>query len=285
MNKDLTNIHSYMTENTLMLNKSKSYYMIFKPKGGKTIPITEKMYINNTEIERVKATRFLGIWIDEDLKFKKQFEVLQKKLVDTLKALAATRSIMNYRAKILIYHSLFQSHLNYGTICYFDKMNKNQLTILTKLQKRAVRILFRANRNVHTQKLFKLANITPIKNLYETEAIKFVFSYISDTTRDQQPKAIHKILFHNTDVTRKTRFHDDESKIKINHEYRKGQAIYNLITIWNNANPKLRFAGNHWSLKNMLRTEINSEMKPCTIRNCFTCTLDRKRNYQNYMTK
>ena len=142
---------------------------------------------------------------------------------------------------------------------------------------------FRAN--VHTQKLFKLANITPIKNLYETEAIKFVFSYISDTTRDQQPKAIHKILFHNTDVTRKTRFHDDESKIKINHEYRKGQAIYNLITIWNNANPKLRFAGNHWSLKNMLRTEINSEMKPCTIRNCFTCTLDRKRNYQNYMTK
>ena len=71
MNNDLTNIQSYMTENTLMLNKSKSYYMIFKPKGGKTIPITEKMYINNTEIERVKATRFLGIWIDEDLKFKK----------------------------------------------------------------------------------------------------------------------------------------------------------------------------------------------------------------------
>ena len=164
-------------------------------------------------------------------------------------------------------------------------MNKNQLNILTKLQKRAVRILFNAKRNVHTQNLFKLANITPITKLYETEAIKFVFSYISDTTKDQQPKAIHKILFHNADVTRETRFHDDESKIKINHEYRKGQAIYNLITIWNNANPKLRFASNHWSLKNMLRTEINSEMKPCTIRNCFTCTLDRKRNYQNYMTK
>ena len=128
-------------------------------------------------------------------------------------------------------------------------MNKNQLTILTKLQKRAVRILFRANRNVHTQKLFKLANITPIKKLYEAEAIKFVFSYISDTTKDQQPKAIHKILFHNTDVTRPLRFHDDKSKIKFNHKYRKGQAIYNLITTWNNANPKLQFAGNHWSLK------------------------------------
>ena len=116
-------------------------------------------------------------------------------------------------------------------------MNKSQLTILTKLQKRAVRILFKAKRKVHTQNLFKLANITPITKLYETEAIKFVFSYISDTTKDQQPKAIQKILFHNTDVTKQTRFHDDESKIKINHEYRKGQAIYNLITIWNNATP------------------------------------------------
>ena len=104
MKKDLTNIQSYMTENTLMLNKLKSYYTIFKPKGGKTILITEKMYIINTEIERVKVTRFLGIWIDEDLKFNKQFEVLQKKVEDTLRALAATRSIMNYRAKLLIYH-------------------------------------------------------------------------------------------------------------------------------------------------------------------------------------
>jgi len=95
-------------------------------------------------------------------------------------------------------------------------MNKSQLTILTKLQKRAVRILFKAKLNVHTKNLFKLANITPITKLYETEAIKFFFSYISDTTKDQQPKAIHKILFHNADVTRKTRFHDDESKLKIN---------------------------------------------------------------------
>ena len=109
--------------------------------------------------------------------------------------------------------------------------------------------------------------------------------YISDTTRDQQPKAINKILIHNTDVTRRTRFHDDESKIKINHEYRKGQAIYNLIATWNNANPKLRFAGNHWSLKNMLRSEINNDLKPCTTRNCFNCTLDRIRNYQNYMNR
>ena len=35
----------------------------------------------------------------------------------------------------------------------------------------------------------------------------------------------------------------------------------------------------------MARSEINSEMKPCTIRSCFNCILDRKRNYQNYMNK
>ena len=132
MNKDLTKIQSYMTENILMLNKSKSYYMIFKPKGGKTIPITENMYINNTEIERVKQKRFLVIWIDEELKSKKQFEVLQKKLVvDMLKALGATRSIMNYRAKLLMYsNTLNSAHFGTGNFPHYSKSALFEVTIM-----------------------------------------------------------------------------------------------------------------------------------------------------------
>ena len=35
MNMELNNIQNYMTENTLMVNKSKTYYLLFKPKGVK----------------------------------------------------------------------------------------------------------------------------------------------------------------------------------------------------------------------------------------------------------
>ena len=115
--------------------------------------------------------------------------------------------------------------------------------------------------------------------------MKFVFAYISDTTKDLQPKAIRKILFQNAEITRNTRLYDDESKIKINHEYKKGQAIYNLINVWNNGRSKFRFAGNIWSLKNMIRDEINNELKPCTTKDCYICQLDHWKKYENYMRK
>ena len=219
------------------------------------------------------------------MKFTKQYEILYKKLEDTVKALGAVKYLLNYKTKILIYHSLFQSHVNYCTVAYFDKLNKGQIAELVGLQKKAIRRVFQAKYNVHTNKLFKLANITPIDKSYETEATKFMFQYISDNTKDLQPKAIQKILFQDAEITRKTRFYDDESKVRISHQYKKGQVVYNLLSNWNNASVNQRFAGNLWSLKNIIREEINNELKPCEIKNCFMCNLDKNKDYSRYMRR
>ena len=153
------------------------------------------------------------------------------------------------------------------------------------MQKQAIRAIFQTRRNVHTQKLFQLGNITPIDKIYETEATKFVFQYVSDTTKELQPKAIHDIIFQNAVIFKNTRFYDDESKIRIPHAYRKGQAIYNLLSNWNSIKPDLRFAGNLWSLRKMIRIEVNNNLLPCTTKNCFTCQLDKNRDYTCYMRR
>ena len=103
-----------------------------------------------------------------------------------------------------------------------------------------------------------MANITPIDKLYNIEAAKFIFQYISDTTKDLQPEAIYKILFDNAVKARNARFYDDESKVRISHLYKKGHVLYDLLNAWNTAKPELRFAGNLWYLKRLIRIEINS---------------------------
>ena len=125
-----------------------------------------------------------------------------------------------------------------------------------------------------------------IDNPFFTTCIcDFIFQYVSDTTKELQPKAIHDIIFQNAIIFKNTRFYDDESKIRIPHAYRKGQAIYNLISKWNNTKHELRFAGNLWSLKKMIRMEVNDNLLPCTTKNCFTCQLDKNREYSHYMRK
>ena len=57
---------------------------------------------------------------------------------------------------------------------YMDKLSKTQMKELYSLQKKAVRLIFNARKNVHTEKLFKLTNIVPITKPYESECCKFV---------------------------------------------------------------------------------------------------------------
>ena len=89
-----------------------------------------------------------------------------------------------------------------------------------------------------------------------------VLIHLRDTTKDQQPKALHKIMFQNAAVTKDTKFYDDESKI--NHLYKKGQAIYNLIKMFGIiqalASGLLAIIG---QLKKMTKIEINRELEPC----------------------
>ena len=283
MNTELTKTHQYMTENTLIVNKLKSNYLIFKPPKKKAVNISEKMYINNTEITRLKNARFLGVWFDGKLKFDKQFEMVTKKLENTIKALICTRNTFNYKTKLLIYNSLFKSHIDYCTITYMDKLNKTQMEKLFKLQKKAVRLIFSARGNVHTDKLFALSKIIPINKLYETEAIKFIFKYKNELYKDQQPIAIKKIILK-TKITRNTRNKNDEDlKIKIINEHKEGQCIFNLIKTWNDTKNDMRMAGNLLSLKVLITEKYTEVMPQCKVNNCYTCNIDKNRDYEKYM--
>ena len=96
---------------------------------------------------RVNSARYLGIWFDGELKFKQQYEILINKLEETVKALIAVRTLLNYKIKLLIYHSLFQSHLNYCSITYLDKLTTRQIDKVYQLQKKAIRLIFNARIN------------------------------------------------------------------------------------------------------------------------------------------
>ena len=283
MNIELSKIQKYMTDNTLIINEDKTHFLLFKPSNAKKQEIREKMFINNKEIKRTNNARYLGIWFDDELKFKKQYEVLVQKLEETVKALIAVRTLLNYRLKLIIYHSLFQSHITYCSISYLDKLTTGQIDKVYKLQKKALRLIFKARINSHTSKLFKLAKIIPFNKLYHIEAVKFIHLNISETSKEKQPKEIQRILFKQDEINRNTRLHDDESKIRIHHKYKKGQVIFNILDNWNKLDIKHRMAGNVRHLVKALKESTLKELKTCTIQNCKICELDQ--NYVRYMEK
>lgn len=283
MNTELDTIQEYFTENTLLTNKQKTYYMLYEPKNKKKFDNNLKLWMKETELQRVSEIKFLGVWLDDKLNFSKQFEELKKKLEDAVKALICARNTMNYKTKLLVYNALFKPHLEYCSITYMDKLNKSQLESLFKLQKQAIRLIFNAKRNVHTDKLFKLSKITPLVKLYEIEAIKFIFKNVNETTKDQQPLAIRNLITGELKPNMSTRLSEDNLKITMPKESIRGQVLYDIINAWNTTKEDYRKCGNIISLKRLIHEDVMESLEPCMVKSCFICSMDRRVNYEKYM--
>ena len=133
--------------------------------------------------------------------------------MEGVKALRCTRKTLNFRAKMALYNGYFKSHAEYCSITYMDKLNKKQIQELYTLQKQAIRLIFNARKNVHTEKLFKLAEIVPITKLYQSECTKLVFKNKLDPSYDLQPIAIKNLLIN--DDQESSRLYGNNNKIKI----------------------------------------------------------------------
>lgn len=279
-NIELKKINDYLTANKLIINTKKSSYILFKPKRKK-VEIQEKLIIETTEITRVKKARYLGIIIDEKLNFKEQHEKLVSKLTEAVNALICVRNSINYRSKIALYNAIFKSHLEYCAMVYYDCLKKKQMDKLVKLQKKAIRLVFRAPIGAHTGSLFKLADVVPVKNLYRVEALKFVFKSKNELHSKYQPDAINE-LFKPQKELRHTRRADSFLNIRLPRGCKKGNALYSLSMQWNYAKESHKSAGNLFSLKKVLKDDIMESIEICNTRDCVICKKDAIRNYPRY---
>ena len=103
-------------------------------------------------------------------------------------------------------------------MAYFDKLTKKQIEKLTKLQKQALRFIFKTKPKVHTKKLFEATKIIPINQTFSAEATKLIFRLTHELTESVQPKAILELLLDKS-KNRTTRQSQDTSHVylEMNH--------------------------------------------------------------------
>ena len=72
---------------------------------------------------------------------------------------------------LLIYNSIFISHINYGLLLW-----GTQLTEVFHLQKKAVRIITCSQYLSHSEPLFKLLDLLKVQDLYKLKVLKFYYN-------------------------------------------------------------------------------------------------------------
>ena len=132
--------------------------------------------MGNQHINRVRCTKFLGIFIDEDLDWSDHIDYVAKKISSGAYAIRAAKHILSAENLKSLYFSLVHSHLIYGNMvwgsAYQCKLNK-----LVKLQKKCVRYICKLPYNERTSPHFKKLGIPKLSDIFNIQLGKFMYAF------------------------------------------------------------------------------------------------------------
>ena len=161
-NFELEKSSDWFKSNKLTLNVKKTKYMIFSDKSLTTN--SNGLHIGSQNIEQVgtnckeKYFKFVGHVIDDKLSWEGHIQHITKKLASANFGINSSKRFLPLKIRKTLYHSLFESHLNFGVLLWGCAQNKflNKISIL---QKKCIRNVALKKFRAHTEPIFKSLKI------------------------------------------------------------------------------------------------------------------------------
>ena len=161
LNTLMPKIAVWFMANQLSLNTEKTYYQVY---SNKKMPITLSVQLARAEIKRVATVKYLGMFIDDDMKWNTHINKLYTVLCRNVGIINRLKYFLSANHLLLLYNSLFLSHVNY--CCFiFCNTYSSHLSKIEKLQKRVVRLVDGQTRLAHSAPIFKKLKILKIKDI------------------------------------------------------------------------------------------------------------------------
>lgn len=207
----LTRIKCWMDNNFLSLNYKKSKFIPFSIDKRTTPDITSikihestcKNYLTcncGISVLRTNCIRYLGVEIDNNLKWNNHIHNLSNRLRKTIYIFKKLKQYMSKSLLRTFYFALVQSILSYGIIAWGGAANSTLQKIET-LQNTIVKIIFSKNKLYPTNILYLDCKIKSVKQLFLMSISKYLFknnNLLQFTTHNYDTRRKEKALINKT---------------------------------------------------------------------------------------
>lgn len=246
MQNDLVKIDAWLYNNFLSFNPDKTKFMLFRS-SLLTNHEPLNIQVDGTNIERISSTKYLGLIIDEDLKWKHHIKHLRNTLNPYLFILRRSRYMLPPQTKLSLYYSYIHSHLSY-LISIWGYTTEDQINQLQILQNKTIRSLFwqEYTNGTDTETLLRTHNIPNVRQLREIDSMLLIH------------KISHGQIKNNITLRRFTSQHDYNTRNRDN--YILPRARTNIL------HNSLLFRG--LLLYNSLPTELKQTENTSTFKKC-----------------
>ncbi|KAG8276518.1 hypothetical protein J6590_108834 [Homalodisca vitripennis] len=155
----------YCHINNLVVNEAKTQQLILGPKKEQTVHLPN--------VQAASEAKYLGVTIDEDLKWTTHIDNLCRKLGTGLYVVKRIKSISDVPSAKTAYFALFESNLRYGLLVWGNSSAGNLQRVLVT-QKKAVRTLADLQPRESCRPAFINLSILTVVSLYVLEAVTCV---------------------------------------------------------------------------------------------------------------
>ena len=223
---ELADIDHWLRRNKLKINADKSYFIVYSYRNTYSIPPVQ---LGQDTIQQTNCTKFLGLHLDQHLRFDDHLQHVSSKVSKTIGILyKLNNKLPDYILKTL-YNSLILPYLTYGIEAWYAAPEFLSSKIFV-LQKKSIRAIHNLPYNAHTHDYFKHDNILKVSDLYKVQSCSYLYSYINSEDNE-----IHSRLHTHSNIhEHNTRNRNNLVVPRYTRTRSQSSFLYQSITEWNN---------------------------------------------------
>lgn len=255
----ISSAQSWYTENSLLINASKSEVMIINRKKQKeNIKIDVIEGGKKKKLNLQESIKVLGIHIDNELNWDKQVNAVNKRAKLAVRNLNRVNQLLPLKSSLLLYNSLVASHLNYADTVWGGCGSKNK-NKLQRTQNAAVKSMLGMRKYDSASEALKKAHLLPLE----------------EKRKIHEGVYVHKALKGNLPLAVCRQFQQQQSQMnnrstnrkiltipKHKTEKYKNSPFYRTISTWNNIPQSIKDSETTTTFKHNLQSQQMKAYRP-----------------------
>ena len=273
VNQGLQDLGTWFKCNKLTLNLKKTEYVLF---GGPKAKSAEGLglSVGEEEVRRVNGVKFLGIWVDERLRWTEQANKVKRKVSQLLGVLGRARAVLEGDSLRVLYNSLVLPHLQYCLMVWGNfsgdcngALGKSILSV----QKRLVGMMDGRTRRYHADPLFAKHGILKVEDLYRQQLRVHAWQFWNNCLPHNQAAMLERVSQTHGHGTRLA----SRGMFVSTRDHR--QVGYRVPKEWEALPEALRGASSLGAFKRQSKAEFlgGYGVFVCSVGDCYVCRSQR----------
>ena len=177
LNYEASKVQDWLIANRLSIHyKDKTKYMLILAHSKVSILWGFQLQMGNNLIEKTDRYKYLGVIVDDKLKWDLHIEKMCSKLSSICGVISKARYYLDKKSLLLIYNCLVSSKLRYGTLCW-STAPQYLINKVNVLNNRIIRYINFKPIRTRLLPLYKRNNVLPLSEVIQLQRAMFMYNY------------------------------------------------------------------------------------------------------------